>query len=70
MNFQCFDAERRDRARQESRDHGRDPAVEAAGPVLRQYEQSGEMKGYRQEPEVAPESQTETYAVARVFVEN
>ncbi len=38
--------------------------------VLGQYERSGDMKGYRQEPDVAPESQTETYAAARVFVEN
>src|ERR1700744_4734330 len=38
--------------------------------VFGQYEQSGDMKGYRQEPDVAPDSQTETYAAARVFVEN
>jgi glucose-6-phosphate 1-dehydrogenase len=38
--------------------------------VLGQYEKSGDMAGYRQEADVAPDSQTETYAAARVFIEN
>jgi glucose-6-phosphate 1-dehydrogenase len=44
--------------------------LRAQDVVLGQYEQSGDMKGYRQEADVAPDSQTETYAAARVFVEN
>ncbi len=38
--------------------------------VLGQYEQSGDKKGYRQEADVAPDSQVETYAAARVFIDN
>jgi glucose-6-phosphate 1-dehydrogenase len=38
--------------------------------ALGQYEKSASMAGYRQEPDVAPDSHTETYAAARVFVEN
>ncbi|QIE28459.1 Glucose-6-phosphate 1-dehydrogenase 2 (plasmid) [Caballeronia sp. SBC1] len=38
--------------------------------VLGQYEKSATMAGYREEADVAPDSQVETYAAARVFVEN
>jgi glucose-6-phosphate 1-dehydrogenase len=38
--------------------------------VFGQYEQGPAGIGYRQEPDVAPGSTTETYAAARVFVEN
>ena len=35
-----------------------------------QYEKGPAGPGYREEPDVAPDSRTETYAAARVFVEN
>ena len=38
--------------------------------VFGQYEKGPAGPGYRQEPDVAPDSHTETYAAARVFVEN
>jgi len=38
--------------------------------VFGQYEKGPAGPGYRQEPDVAPDSQTETYAAARVLVEN
>jgi glucose-6-phosphate 1-dehydrogenase len=44
--------------------------LKASDVVLGQYEKSPTMAGYRQEADVAPDSNTETYAAARVFVEN
>lgn len=41
-----------------------------ADVVLGQYEKSGDMAGYREEDGVAPDSQTETYAAARVYIDN
>jgi glucose-6-phosphate 1-dehydrogenase len=38
--------------------------------VFGQYEKGAAGPGYREEPDVAPESRTETYAAARVYVEN
>ncbi len=38
--------------------------------VLAQYEKGPAGPGYREEPNVAPDSTTETYAAARVFVDN
>ncbi|RFU48517.1 glucose-6-phosphate dehydrogenase [Paraburkholderia sp. DHOC27] len=38
--------------------------------VFGQYEKGPAGQGYRQEPNVAPDSKTETYAAARVFIEN
>ncbi|WP_027778255.1 glucose-6-phosphate dehydrogenase [Paraburkholderia caledonica] len=38
--------------------------------VFGQYESGAAGVGYREEPDVAPNSTTETYAAARVFVEN
>jgi glucose-6-phosphate 1-dehydrogenase len=38
--------------------------------VFGQYEKGPAGVGYREEPDVAPDSTTETYAAARVFVEN
>ncbi|MFM0592368.1 glucose-6-phosphate dehydrogenase [Paraburkholderia dilworthii] len=38
--------------------------------VFGQYEKGPPGVGYREEPDVAPDSTTETYAAARVFVEN
>jgi glucose-6-phosphate 1-dehydrogenase len=64
----CFDAETVRDKKAEIMD-----AIQPLRPqdvVLGQYEQSGDMKGYRQEADVAPDSRTETYAAARVFVEN
>jgi glucose-6-phosphate 1-dehydrogenase len=38
--------------------------------VFGQYEKGPAGPGYREEPDVAPDSTTETYAAARVFIEN
>jgi glucose-6-phosphate 1-dehydrogenase len=38
--------------------------------VFGQYEKGPAGQGYREEPDVAPDSSTETYAAARVFIEN
>jgi glucose-6-phosphate 1-dehydrogenase len=38
--------------------------------VFGQYEKGPAGPGYRKEPDVAPDSRTETYAAARVFIEN
>ncbi|SAL24889.1 glucose-6-phosphate dehydrogenase [Caballeronia telluris] len=38
--------------------------------VFGQYEKGPAGPGYREEPDVAPDSQTETYAAARVFIDN
>ena len=42
----------------------------AADVVFGQYEKGPAGIGYREEPDVAPDSTTETYAAARVYVEN
>ncbi|MBU7438906.1 glucose-6-phosphate dehydrogenase [Paraburkholderia fungorum] len=42
----------------------------AADVVFGQYEKGPAGVGYREEPDVAPDSTTETYAAARVYVEN
>jgi glucose-6-phosphate 1-dehydrogenase len=48
-------------------------AIKALKPddvVFGQYEKGPAGQGYREEPDVAPDSTTETYAAARVFIEN
>jgi len=45
-------------------------ALKPSDVVLGQYEKSDTLAGYREEANVAPDSQTETYAAARVFVDN
>jgi glucose-6-phosphate 1-dehydrogenase len=44
--------------------------LKADDVVFGQYEKGPAGPGYREEPNVAPDSQTETYAAARVFIEN
>ncbi|CAG4886219.1 glucose-6-phosphate dehydrogenase [Paraburkholderia saeva] len=44
--------------------------LHARDVVLGQYEKGPAGPGYREEPDVAADSHTETYAAARVFVEN
>ncbi|MGF6775075.1 glucose-6-phosphate 1-dehydrogenase [Paraburkholderia sp. GAS334] len=44
--------------------------LHASDVVFGQYEKGSAGPGYREEPDVAADSHTETYAAARVFVEN
>ncbi len=61
---------RGDGARQEGRSVRRDPAARRTRRGVRAVRKGTAGPGYREEPDVAPDSGTETYAAARVHIDN